>query len=187
MKKVLLFSMVLITSLSVSSQEVLLNNGVYEQKKVVEVNDKTAGQIYVRALEVLSDWAGSQSRSKADIDVQDKDEGLIVYKGKIYMGYGKANILYGWDTYVDFTLKVRCKDGKAQLTMTVPSMSFQWDGDGHGMYSMPLTDFLPVYNYKGDYKIKKAAQKYAPMVPTTIDNTVTALALKIKEKSDDDF
>jgi hypothetical protein len=186
MKKVLLF-VALMIAMNAYAQESVLTNGVYEQKKVVEVNDKTAGQIYVRALEVLSDWAGSQSRSKANVDVQDKDEGLIVYKGKIYLGYGKANMLYGWDTYADFTLKVRCKDGKVQLTMTVPSMSFQWDGDGHGMYSMPLTDFLPVYNYKGDYKIKKAAQKYAPMVPTTIDNTVTALALKIKEKSDDDF
>lgn len=185
MKKVLLLFAIMM-AMNAYAQESILTNGVYEQKKVVEVYDKTAAQIYVRALEVLSDWAGSQSRSKANVDVQDKDEGLIVYKGRIYMGYGKANMLYGWDTYADFTLKVRCKDGKAQLTMTVPSMTFQWDAD-NSMCSMPLTDFLPDYNYKGDYKIKKAAQLYAPKVPSTIDNTVTTLALKIREKGDDDF
>ena len=186
MKKLMMMLMMLSAVLTASGQGEL-TNGVYEKKVVVMADSVNAGTLYVRALEALSDLAGSQGKSKIGIDVQDKDEGLIVYKGMYYLGYAKANMLYGWDTFADFTLKVRCKDGKAQITVTVPTMSYTWDGDGHNTRTFPITEFLPVYKYKGDYKIKKAAQLYAPKVAETFDLVLGALEKRIKKGADDDF
>lgn len=165
---------------------VTLTNGVYESKTVVTADSVKASTLYIRTLEALSDWAGSQSQSKINIDIQDKDEGLVVYKGRYYMGYEKANALYGWDTFADFTLKVRCRDGRAQLTVTVPSMTFVWDANGN-VHSYPITEFLPTYKYKGVVKIKKAAHKFPPMVPDKFDMIVNMLGKRIAQKPDDDF
>ena len=169
-----------------ATAQVELTNGVYEKKTVVTADSVKAGTLYVRALEALSDFAGSQGKSKIGVDVHDKDEGLVVYKGRYYMGYCKANMLYGWDTFADFTLKVRCKDGRAQLSVTVPSMTFVWDANGN-THSFAISEFLPVYKYKGDYKIKKAAQQYAPLVPEAFDTIVAAIGKRITAKDDDDF
>lgn len=185
MKKVL-FLLVLMISASASYAQVELTNGVYEKKIVVTADSMKAGKLYVRALEALSDFAGSQGKSKIGVDVQDKDEGLVVYKGDYYMGYCKANMLYGWDTFADFTLKVRCKDGKAQLSVTVPSMTFVWEANGN-RYSFAISEFLPVYKYKGDYKIKKAAQLYAPQVPDAFDKILELIGKRITVKDSDDF
>lgn len=197
MRKVLFIMLTLSVVLTVSAQKrkkveepvvnVTLTNGVYETKTVVNADSIKSSTLYVRALEALSDWTGSLSKSKIGIDIQDKDEGLVVYKGQYYLGYEKANMLCGWDTFADFTLKVRCKDGRAQLIVTVPSMTFIWDGDGHGVHSFAISEFLPVYKYKGVYKIKKAAQKFAPKVPETFDLIVNLLGKRITQKPDDDF
>lgn len=185
MKKVLLNVIMILVALNVSAQSVVLTNGIYEKKTVVNADSVKAGTLYVRVLEALSDFAGSQGKSKIGIDVQDKDEGLVVYKGRYFLGYGKANMLYGWDTYADFTLKVRCKDGKAQLSVTVPSMTFQWDGDGHGIHTFGIKEFLPVYKYKGDYKIKKPAQQYAPTIPTTFEAIINAISQRLLQHPDE--
>ena len=177
--------MMVVVAMTATAQ-VELVNGLYENKTVVTADSMKAGTLYVKALEALSDFAGSHEKSKVGVDVQDKDEGLVVYKGRYYMGYGKANMLYGWDTYADFTLKVRCKDGRAQLTVTVPSMTFVWDANGN-TYTFGISEFLPVYKYKGDYKIKKAAQQYAPMVPDAFDAIVAAIGKRMTAKADDDF
>lgn len=83
--------------LTVSLVSTAQNPDVYEKKEIITADSVKAGTLYVRTLEALSDWAGSQKRSKANVDVQDKDEGLVVYKGKLYLGFVKQNMLYGWD------------------------------------------------------------------------------------------
>ena len=88
MKKVLLLMAMLIAGIVIQAQENLLTNGIYEKKVVVTVDSVKASTLYVRALEALSDWAGSQQRSKVNVDVQDKDEGLVVYKGQLYNAKG---------------------------------------------------------------------------------------------------
>lgn len=185
MKKLLSITIVLLAAINASAQKVELTNGIYEKKVVVNADSVKAGTLYVRSLEALSDLAGSQGKSKMGIDVQDKEEGLIVYKGRYYLGYEKANMLYGWDTYADFTLKVRCKDGKAQLSLTVPSMTFQWDGDGHGIHTFEISEFLPIYKYKGDYKIRKPAQKYAPTIPSAFDAIIKAISQRMLQEPED--
>lgn len=128
MKKAFLTIALLAAGLTASAQGEV-KDGAWEDRRVVEVAGASVSTLYLRALEALSDWAGSQEKSKMGIDVQDKDEGIVVYKGEYYLGYGKANFMYGWDTWANFTLKVRCKEGRAQVSATVPSLTFRFTGN----------------------------------------------------------
>lgn len=185
MKKVILF-VFLAVAITLSAQEVQLTNGVYEQKVVVTADSVKAGTLYTRALEALSDWAGSQQRSKANVDVQDKDEGLVVYKGKLYLGYGKQNFMYGWDTFADFTLKVRCKDGRAQISVTVPSLTYYWTANNDEV-TVPISEVLPTFQYKGKMLIKKASKALAPKVPQEVGIIIKTIGKRIANPVDDDF
>lgn len=162
-------------------------DGILECRQVVTVDSTPASKLYVRALEILSDWAGSQTRSRINIDVQDKDEGFIVYKGSEYIGYRKANMLYGWDTFADFTLKVKCKDSRAQIILTIPTMTFVWDAESKTTYTLPLSEFLPEYRYEGRLTIKKAARELAPLVPTYAENIVKLIEHGLTRNVADDF
>ena len=143
-----------------------------------------AGVLYTGALGALSDWAGSQQKTKANIDVQDKDEGLVVYKGKLYLGYGKQNMFYGWDTFADFTLKVRCKDGRAQLIMVVPSLTYYWTAD-YSEYTAPINELLPEYRHKSKMLVKKASIALAPKVPEEVENVINLISYKMKVVEED--
>lgn len=184
MKKIVLSFVMLLTALVAGAQE--LTNGVYEKKIVEKYDSVKADVLYLRALEVLSDWAGSQEKSKVGIDVQDKENGLIVYKGEYYMGFHKANFMAGWDVMAEFTLKIRCKDGRAQLTVTVPSMTFDWSAKRFpATETVPISHLLPNYNHKSSLRIKKSALEFAPQVPSTFDSILTAIANKMKAEVDD--
>ena len=183
MKKVFLMMLLTVVAVGAAGQ----NPRSYEKKEVISIDSVSAGTLYVRALETLSDWAGSQQRSKANVDVQDKDEGLIIYKGKIYLGYGKVNFMYGWDTYADFTLKLRCKDGRVQIAMTVPSMTFHWTAENEEDLTIGLDELYPDYNYKGKYRIKKATASYAPTIAENVDLIVKLIGERIATGVDYDF
>ena len=72
MKKVLLTLLMLMTGLVVNAQVpdidsaaiIIKEKGVYEQKRVVTVEGAKASSLYRRAMEALSDWTGTEGRSK---------------------------------------------------------------------------------------------------------------------------
>ena len=84
------------------------------------------------------------------------------------------------------TIKVKCKDGKAQVTATVPSLTFISNLQ-HSVVVVPLKEIVPNFEYKGDYKIKKPALKFGPQVIPSTDLIVKMLCAKITKTSDDDF
>lgn len=84
------------------------------------------------------------------------------------------------------TIKVKCKDGKAQVTATVPSLTYI-SNVNHVVVVVPIEEIVPVFVYKGDYKIKKASQTFGPKVIQSTDNIVKMLSEKIALKQDDDF
>ncbi len=186
MKKVFLSLVMLMAGIAINAQDNPLTNGVYEKKVVVTADSVKASTLYVRALEALSDWAGSQQRSKVNVDVQDKDEGLVVYKGQLYLGYGKQNFMYGWETFADFTMKVRCKDEKAQITVISPSLSYYWTADNTTV-TVPINEVLPEYKYKGKMLIKKASIALAPKVPEDFEKIIKIIGERICMNNDDDF
>lgn len=164
-----------------------VKNGVWEAKQVVAAEGVSASALYLRALEALSDWAGSQEHSKIGIDVQDKEEGIVVYKGEYYLGYGKANFMYGWDTWANFTMKIRCKEGRAQVSVAVPSLIFRFTGDP-AETTAPIDQLLPEYKYKTKYTNKRAAKELSPQVPSIFAGVIKMMCERLaKGRDDDDF
>lgn len=189
MKKFFITFIAALTAATAWSQDPAfeLTEGAYEQKKVFTADSVSADALYLRALESLSDWAGSQERTTANIDIQDKEGAMIVYKGLLYLGYVKANFLYGWDVLANFTLKVRCKDGRSQVAVTVPSFTYHWTAGNEPDFSVPLRLLTPTYNYKGSYKIKKASNTTLPTLPGAIERLVDVIGSRIIATPDDDF
>lgn len=155
-EKICLSLVMLMVEMVINAQSSSLTNGFYEKKVVVSVDSVKASTLYVRALEALSDWAGSNAKSKMGIDVQDKDEALVVYKGNVHLGFEYYSKFAGggFDMYIDMTIKVKCKDGKAQVTATVPSLTFISNLQ-HSVVVVPLEEIVPDFKYKGEYKIKR--------------------------------
>lgn len=100
----------------------LTPDGTYEVKKVTDINGVSAQTIYDRSVVALSDWTGASGKASAGLDIHDRDAGIIVYKGHEYM-WTKKQRRQEYDVFADFSLKVRCKDGKAQITSTIHSMT----------------------------------------------------------------
>jgi hypothetical protein len=181
------FTILLLMVLTIRAQEQLVN-GVIEKKQVVMVEGVSADKLYVRALEALSDWAGAQGNSKIGIDVQDKDEGLVVYKGRLEMGFHKVNFMAGWEVFADFTIKIKCKDGRAQVSANVPSLTFDWSAKQYpATETVPISAIYPEFNYKPKLRIKKAAIEFAPLTPSTFEKIIALLATKLQQQPEDDF
>lgn len=131
MKKVLLSLFLLISGMAVNAQEIVLNErGAYEKKIVVIVDSTKASILYDRALEALSDWTGVSGKAQAGLDYHDRDAGTVIYKGHEYIGFKNVFLGDGWERYADFILKVKCKDGRAQITTSIPTITFRYNKNG---------------------------------------------------------
>ena len=181
MKK-LLMTIALAASVMMASAQGSIVNGAYENKEVREYTGVSAETLYIRALEALSDWAGTQSKSSINIDVQDKEEGLVVYKGQMYLGTS-----HRWNAFADFTLKIRCKDGKAQLSCHVPTLTIDYTDPQYPNVkeSVPLGSIVPTYTYKHYYRVKKTAIEYGPKVKPTFDTVILLLGNRLAKEQED--
>ncbi len=123
MRKVLFIWAMLAMAVSAGAQGIELTpDGTYEVKKVTDINGVSAQTLYDRAVVALSDWTGASGKASAGLDIHDRDAGIIVYKGHEYM-WTKKQRRQKYDVFADFSLKVRCKDGKAQITSIIHSMT----------------------------------------------------------------
>ena len=100
------------------------------------------------------------------------------------MGYRKLVAYAGWDVWAEFTMKVRCKDGKAQLTAIVPSMWFEYNVNASSKGSVPLSKIKPEFTYKG-LNLKKAAIQYIEEIPKTMDEIISFVSYKMNIEVDD--
>ena len=171
------------------AQTVLNESGNYEHKVVEQYEGVNASDLFDRTLVALSDMIGSSKHSKFNFDVKEKDGGIIVYKGLLFVGFRKVNISGGYNYFADCTLKVRMKDGKAQYIVTVPSMTLTWDKNSQITEQVPLKSIIPEYNYKARlYYIKKGCIQYAPEIATRVKSFVEDLVAKTKNiTTEDDF
>lgn len=187
MKKVL-FALLMMTCNSLSAQTTLNESGVYEMKVVEQYDSINATTLYEHSLIALSDVVGSRDKSKTNIDVAEKDAGLIVYKGELYLGFKKVNAMCGYDVCANFTLKVRCKDGRAQYTLTVPSLTMYWSCNINNNETIPLNEIIPEYTHKGRlYYLKKGATEYASKLNADMIILQQTIVAKTKVAADDDF
>ena len=124
MKKILFIFALLLAGMSAGAQDIQLTpDGTYERKEVVTVDSVSAAVLYDRAMIALTDWTGPDGKAKAGIDYQNQETHTVIYKGTFSLGFKNVFLGDGWDRYANFTLKVRCKDGRAQVTVTVVTMT----------------------------------------------------------------
>ena len=173
MKKLMTIALMMV-AMTVSAQEMELNeNGAYERKEVVMIDGTSAATLYDRAMIALSDWTGSDGHSKAGIDYSERDAGVVIYKGNYFIEKKS-----GVSVTADFTMKVRCKDGKAQITVTISSLT----ADAPSIHRTKTRTIAQVVEGK-----KKNGQRYVSMIPDIVNTLRQAMSDKLKNSSDDDF
>lgn len=124
MKKVFFIFALLLAKLTAGAQDIqLTSGGAYEKQEVVTVDSVSAAVLYDRAMMALTDWTGPDGKAKAGIDYQNQETHTVVYKGTFSLGFKNTFLGDGWHRYANFTLKVRCKEGRAQVTVTVGTMT----------------------------------------------------------------
>ena len=187
MKKVLLFAM-LVATMTATAQDIELNEqGAYERKEVVQVDNVKAATLYDRAMVALSEWTGPDGKAKVGLDYQNQETHTIIYKGVYYLGF-KRIMLSGWDRYANFTLKVRCKDGRAQITVNVPTVTGIYQQNGmKKVYN--LNEVLDIKSKSG----KKRTERMEVLISNLKNNAdalIEAMTAKLKggtTTDDDDF
>lgn len=188
MKKVFLSLVLIVAGMTISAETVLNESGVYELKIVELFDSISASNLYENSLVAISDVVGSHEKSKTNIDVAEKDAGIIVYKGELYLGFKKVNWMCGYETFANFTLKVRCKDGKIQYIITVPSLHMYWSCDLNTNEIVPLNEILPQFTHKGRlYYLDKGAIEFTGKLDDEMRLLQQAIVAKTKIATDDDF
>lgn len=123
MKKSLITFALLLSGLTAGAQDIQLTpDGAYERKEVVTVDSVSAAVLYDRAMMALADWTGPDGKANAGIDYQNQETHTVVYKGRFYAGF-RSWMMTKIERYANFTVKVRCKDGRAQVTVNVPTLT----------------------------------------------------------------
>ena len=187
MKSVVTLLMVSLATF-VNAQDFVLNNGVYEMKIVENYNNISGQKLYEQSLMALSDLVGSKEKSKFNIDIQDKEARTIVYKGGLYLGFRKINLMCGHDVNADMTIKVRCKDGRIQYTYTIPTITIYVTCAVGVTETIPLSELIPEYRYKARLNyVKKTAQQFGPLVEDEIKKLHQAIVNRTKQNEEDDF
>ena len=169
-----------------SAAVIIREKGVYEQKRVVTVDSVKASTLYRRAMEALSEWTGTDGRSRAGLDYCDKDEGIVTYKGVYYNGYRKLPLGGTLPFYTDFILKVRCKDGRAQVTVTVPTMHTVLNDGSKRVWTM--LEVLESNENADPRKTEKAKKKTEAITTREIvEILLRAMEGALKKDEEDDF
>ena len=184
MKKVLLL-FALIACVNVNAQDIeLTETGAYEKKVVVVVDSAKAIVLFERAMIALSDWTGPDGKAKAGIDYQEKETGTVIYKGMFSLGFKNVFLGDGWNRYADFVLKVRCKDGKAQVTITVPQITAVYNRNGMKSSASTAQCVQAVKDAKG--KKHKRGVALLNDLTSTVDGLASAMVERLKKGNDDD-
>lgn len=191
-KKILVFGLVslmeLLGGVNAMGQTIEVNeSGAYEMKEVVDVEGASAAVLFVRAMEALSDWTGPDGKAKAGVDFQDKETGTVIYKGRYSLGFKNTFLGDGWSRYAEFTMKVRTKDGRAQVTVTVPKVMAVYSRNGttrEGTVAQLVSQVEKAKGAKGE-----RGEKLLEDLTGTADGLVKAMVERLKNGAadDDDF
>lgn len=163
----------------------LTPGGAYEKQTVVAVEGASAAILFERAMIALSDWTGPDGKAQAGIDYQNAETHTVIYKGRFSLGFKNTFLGDGWYRFAEFTLKVRCKDGRAQVTATVPTMTAVYNRNGMTR-QMSIKELLEaVEKSKGDRRVR--GTKLISDMREITDLIVTLMTNRLSEDIDDDF
>ena len=189
MKKVLFIFALLLATLTAGAQDIELTpDGAYEKKEVVTVDSVSAAVLYDRAMIALTDWTGPDGKAKAGIDYQNQETHTVIYKGMFSLGFKNTFLGDGWHRYANFTLKVRCKDGRAQVTVTVGTMTGIYNR-GNIERSWTIAEIKEAAKKSKGARRERGETLLADIVETA-DGIMAAMGAKLKAADsgdDDDF
>ena len=107
------------------AQNIELNDlGAYERQEVVVVDSVDAAMLYDRAMLAVSDWGFDHDldQNGHGLGYHDRSAGQMVFKGAHEQGT-KTGLTLAVTRFIDFEVKVRTKDGRAQVTVKIPTMT----------------------------------------------------------------
>lgn len=191
MKKTLLTFALLLATLTAGAQNIELTaDGAYERKEVVTVDGISAAVLYDRAMMALTDWTGPDGKARAGIDYQNQETHTVVYKGSFYAGARKW-MMTQIDRYANFTVKVRCKEGRAQVTVNVSTITATVDSNGRSQ-TMTLGKAISEMKKTSGARRERGDGAVA-YITNTADNLFNAMKLRLQGQGgnvsgdDDDF
>lgn len=161
----------------------LNDKGAYERQEVVTVEGASASSLYDLAMMALSEWTGPDGKAKVGIDYQNQETHTVVYKGSYSLGFKEVFLGEGWERQADFILKVRCKDGKAQVTLTVPTFTARFKS------VVTTGSILELSNAVDKARGKKRSRGVALLeyLKKAADGIVDSMAESLKMTTEDDF
>lgn len=155
-------------------------NGAYEQQRVVSVEGTSAAVLYDRAMMAITDLTGSDGKAKAGIDYQNQETHTVVYKGRFGLPFGN-----GVDYWADFTMKVRCKDGRALVTMTVPMVEMR--ASAINMERSATVGEIKKGTEQAKGKRRKRGEECLKYIKNSVNAYVMIMETRLKFGIDEDF
>ena len=161
----------------------LNDKGAYERQEVVTVDGASALSLYDLAMMALTDWTGPDGKAKVGIDYQNQETHTVVYKGCYSLGFKDIFLGAGWSRQADFILKVRCKDGRAQVTLTVPTYTAHYGSSSTTGTIRELSDAVD----KSKKKKRARGVIMLEYLKMAADGIVDSMAESLKMTTEDDF
>ncbi len=190
MKKLFVFMFIsMMCMLNGFAQDVKFNdNSSLELKQVITVEGASKDAIFTNIRTLISDALPTSNNSERAIDYSDANTGTIIAKGMYYIGEAKAIFGNKWHVYDNYTMTVKVKDGKFQISIKVPSIRLIYSGDKTEV-DVETIHIYPQYDgskLKSYVKLKQAVTEFGPKIPDSMKDLAKILIEKIS-KVDDDF
>ena len=159
--------------------------GAYEKEEVVYIDSVPAKVLFTRAMVTPNDLPVT----KVELDYYNKESGTIIYKGEFSLGFKHVGLGDGWIRHGDFSLKVLCEDGQAQIILTVPDIIAVYNRSGLTI-QRTIKEFVnDIFEYKGrrEFKGKKGDRGEALLkdIISSSDNIINAMKLRLEKGAAD--
>ena len=113
--------------------------------------------LFKRVFDASCEWAKTDSRVNAEIDYYDKENGVIIYKGRISTGFKNVLLGDGWDCFSDFSLKIQCKNKYTQIVFSTPAIIEVYNRSGLTI-KRTIEEFIShIYEVKGKKREREDA------------------------------
>ena len=163
----------------------LTATGAYEVQEVVSVESASAALLFERAMIALVEWTGPDGKAKTGIDYQSHETHTVIYKGTFSLGFKNTFLGDGWNRYAEFSLKVRCKDGRAQVTTTVSTVKAIYNRGGATTINTVAQVVDAVNKSKGNKR--ERGEQLLDDIKTVTDMLHKAMILRLSQPDDDGF
>ena len=157
--------------------------GAYEKEEVVYIDSVPAKVLFTRAMETPNDLPVT----KVELDSSNKESSAVIYKGEFSLGFNHVGLGDGWIRHGDFSLKVLCEDGRAQIILTVPDIIAVYNRSGLTI-QRTIKEFVnDIFEYKGrrEFKGKKGDRGEALLkdIISSSDNIINAMKLRLEKSA----